>query len=81
MREEALGTDQGQRFVYVVNENDEISYRRVKTGFLTYGRRVIESGLQATDRVVVTGLQRVRPNIKVVPKQIDPKSDLAAELP
>jgi RND family efflux transporter MFP subunit len=80
VREEALGTDQGQRFVYVVNEKDEISYRRVKTGFLAHGRRVIESGLETTDRVVVTGLQRVRPNIKVVPKQIDPKSDLAAEL-
>ncbi|HEX4131943.1 MAG TPA: efflux RND transporter periplasmic adaptor subunit [Pirellulales bacterium] len=76
VREEALGTDQGQRFVYVVNENDEIVYRRVKTGFLIAGRRVIESGLKPGERIVVTGLQRVRPGVKVVPKLAE-KSDLA----
>jgi RND family efflux transporter MFP subunit len=78
VREEALGTDQGQRYVYVVDDKDEISYRRVKAGFLNEGRRVIESGLKTTDRVVVRGLQRVRPGVKVVPKPADSSSDLAA---
>ncbi|MBS0208118.1 MAG: efflux RND transporter periplasmic adaptor subunit [Planctomycetes bacterium] len=73
VHEESLGTDQGQRFLYVVNEKDEISYRRVQTGFLTAGMRVIQEGLEPGERVVVTGLQRVRPGVKVVPKWLDEK--------
>jgi RND family efflux transporter MFP subunit len=65
VREESLGADQGQRFVYVVNEKDEIVYRRVKVGMARGNRRVIESGLNLDDRVVVLGLQRVRPGTKV----------------
>jgi len=65
--EEALGADQGQRFVYVVNPQDEIEYRRVEIGWLTEGKRVIRSGLSADERVVVTGLQRIRPGAKVHP--------------
>lgn len=63
--EEALGSDQGQRFVYLVNPQNEIEYRRVEVGWLTNGRRVIHSGLELTDKVVVTGLQRIRPKTKV----------------
>src|SRR5262249_15528526 len=63
-----LGTDQGQRYLYVVNDNDEIVYRRVKAGMLTNGRRVIEDGLKPGERVVVNGLQRVRPGDKVTTK-------------
>jgi RND family efflux transporter MFP subunit len=68
VQEEALGTDQGQRFLYVVNEKDEVAYRRVQVGMLTHGNRVIESGLSPGERVVVNGLQRVRPGDKVTPK-------------
>ena len=68
VREEALGTDQGQRFVYVVDSANEVSYRRVKIGMLNGSRRVIEEGLKPGERVIVTGLQRVRPGIKVSPK-------------
>jgi len=68
IREEALGADQGQRFVYVVNDKDLIEYRRVTVGMSRGNRRVIETGLTLTDRVVVTGLQRVRPGTKVAAK-------------
>ncbi len=68
VQEESLGADQGQRFVYVVNEKNEIVYRRVTVGQLNNGRRAVETGLTAQDRVVVTGLQRVRPGMKVSPK-------------
>jgi RND family efflux transporter MFP subunit len=68
--EEALGSDQGQRFVYLLNENDEVVYRRVKLGLLKQGRRVIEEGLATTDRVIVSGLQRARPGVKVQPKMV-----------
>lgn len=66
--EQAMGTDQGRKFVYVVNDQDEVTYRPVKTGTLDHGMRVIEEGLTLEDRVVVTGLQRIRPGAKVVPK-------------
>jgi RND family efflux transporter MFP subunit len=77
VREEALGTDQGQRFLYVVDDKNEVAYRRVKVGLLTGGRRVIESGLKPNERVVVTGLQRVRPGTKVLPKVADNAHELA----
>jgi RND family efflux transporter MFP subunit len=69
--EQALGSDQGQKYVYVVNDQNEAVYRPVKVGRLYGGLRVIESGLATTDKVIVIGLQRVQPGIKVDPKQID----------
>ncbi|HET6326549.1 MAG TPA: efflux RND transporter periplasmic adaptor subunit [Planctomycetaceae bacterium] len=66
--EQALGSDQGQKFVYVVNDKKEAIYRPVKVGRLYDGLRVIESGLSKTDKVVVIGLQRVQPNTVVEPK-------------
>ena len=65
--EQALGTDQGQKFLYVVTANDEIEYRPVQVGKVHDRLRVISQGLTADERVVVTGLQRVRPGIKVKP--------------
>ena len=58
--EEALATDQGQRFVYVIDQSNHVVYRRVKVGMLLAGRRVITEGLAIDDRVAVTGLQRLR---------------------
>lgn len=62
--EEAIGSDQGQRYVYLVNDKDEAVYRRVTPGPQAGKLRVVE-GLAPTDRVVVSGLQRVRPGSKV----------------
>lgn len=69
VREESLGTDQGQRYVFVVDGKNEVEYRRVKVGWLTNGLRVIEEGINPQDRVIVTGLQRVRAKAKVNPKE------------
>lgn len=66
--EEALGSDQGQPFLYVVNGLDEVEYRRVVVGPLVSGRRVVKENLGENDRVIVAGLQRVRPGIKVTPR-------------
>ena len=68
--EQALGTDQGQKFVYVINDKDEAVYRRVTVGRPSDGLRVIAGGLSAGERVVVGGLQRVRPNAAVTPKAV-----------
>ncbi|MCE9604559.1 MAG: efflux RND transporter periplasmic adaptor subunit [Planctomycetia bacterium] len=77
--EESLGTDQGERFVYVVNEKDEAVYRRVHVGWLTEGRRVVEDGLEPTDRVVVNGLQRIKAGAKVVPQFAKPAASTTAQ--
>lgn len=68
VREESLGADQGQRFVYLVNEANKIQYQRVQVGMARGNRRVIETGVKPTDKVVVTGLQRVRPGVEVTTK-------------
>ena len=68
--EQAVGTDQGQKFVYVVDNKDEVSYRRVNVGKLREGMRVITEGISPGERIVVTGVQRVRPGIKVEAKLI-----------
>ena len=65
--EEALQADQGQRFLYVLNENDEVQYRRVNIGPLLSGWRVIEDNLKLEERVVISGQQRVKPGKKAAP--------------
>ncbi|MFO1021834.1 MAG: efflux RND transporter periplasmic adaptor subunit [Planctomycetales bacterium] len=74
VQEEALGTDQGQRYVYVINDKDEVKYQRVSIGALVDGKRVIDQGVSLNDRIIVTGLQRVRPGIKVTPKPYEVSS-------
>lgn len=64
--ERALGTDQGRKYLLLVDENKKVQYRRVEVGPLQNdGLRVIESGILATDTVIVSGLQLVRPKMEV----------------
>lgn len=63
--ERAIIRDQGQTFVYLVNEKDEVVNRRVTLGTLHEGLRVIDEGVKAGDRVIINGLQRVRPGAEV----------------
>ena len=72
--EEALGSDQGQKFLYIVNGNGEATYRRVQVGSLQDGLRVITSGLTEEDRVIVDGLQQIKPGDKVRPKSTETTS-------
>jgi RND family efflux transporter MFP subunit len=67
--ERAIGTDQGQKFVYVVNDKNEVVYRPVQLGAMHDGLRAITEGLTATDRIIIDGLQRVRPGSVVAPKE------------
>ncbi len=66
----AIGTDLGNQFVYVVDQAHKVQYRKVYTGALFHGLRVIDSGLAPTDVVVVNGLQRVRPGVQVNPQKV-----------
>lgn len=67
----AIDTDQGQKIVYVVDSDNKIISRPVDLGTLQDGLRVIESGLTPSDRVVVNGLQRIRPGVTVDPKLVE----------
>ena len=63
--ERALAQQQGQRYVYVVSAEQKIERRNVTVGRRDGALRVIETGLQPGDRVVVQGQQRVRPGVEV----------------
>ena len=63
-----VGTDQSQKFVLVVNDKNEAQYRTVKLGPVVDGKRVIRSGLKEGEKIIVNGMQRVRPGIVVHPE-------------
>jgi len=66
--DEAIGSEQARKFVYVVRPDDTVAQKYVELGPLFEGSRVIRSGVEASDRVVVEGLMRVRPGAKVTPQ-------------
>jgi RND family efflux transporter MFP subunit len=68
--ERAVGTDQSQKFVLALGENNTVVYRSVKLGAAVDGKRVVRDGLRAGDQIVVNGLQRVRPGMTVAPEVI-----------
>jgi len=65
--ETALASDQTGRFALVVDEEDKVGFRRVRVGALDGSMRVISEGLTTNDRVIVNGLQGVRPGMSVKP--------------
>ncbi len=67
----AIDTDQGQKVLYVVNEKNEVVSRPVRLGALHDGLREIADGLKPGERVIVSGLQQVRPGVTVEPKLVD----------
>ena len=86
--EQAIGTDQGRKFVYLVrkgkvkevdkktgkeveHEGDVVVSQPIKVGALQKGLRVVDQGLALNDKVIVSGLQRVRPNKEVRPISLE----------
>src|SRR5581483_9230211 len=67
----ALDTDQGQKVVYVVGKDNRVASRPVRLGTLHDGLREITDGLKPGERVIVNGLQLVRPGLTVEPKLVD----------
>lgn len=68
LADDAIGTDQARRFVYVVGADNVAQYREVKLGPLIDGLRVVREGVTPTDRIIVNGLQRVRTGAPVTPQ-------------
>jgi multidrug efflux system membrane fusion protein len=66
----AIGTDQDKRFVLVVDSANKTAYREVRLGNLHDGLRIVEDGLKPGERIVVNGLQRVRPGDPVTPHPV-----------
>ncbi|MBA3962643.1 MAG: efflux RND transporter periplasmic adaptor subunit [Chthoniobacterales bacterium] len=67
--DEAVVSDQSQKFVWIVNAENKAEYRKVKPGPLNDGLRVMSEGLKPNERVIVLGLQNVRPGIAVEAKE------------
>ena len=67
--DEAIGTDQATRFVYVVGSNDVPERRTVELGPLVEGLRVVRKGIGPDDWVVIRGQQRILPDQKIIPKR------------
>ncbi|WP_316979118.1 efflux RND transporter periplasmic adaptor subunit [Shumkonia mesophila] len=68
--ERAVGTDQDKKFVMVVGEDNKAAYREISLGATAGGLRVVADGLKAGERIVVNGLQRLRPGALVAPKEV-----------
>jgi multidrug efflux system membrane fusion protein len=77
--DKAISSDQGLKYVYVVDSESKVQYRRVTTGSLEPdGLRVISEGLESGDRVVVGGLQQVKPKVVIKPDQVSMPSIASA---
>jgi len=77
IRDDAVGTDQDRKFVFVLKPDSTVDYRAITLGPMDKGLRVVKHGLAPGERVVVNGLQRVRPGAKVTPSVVPmtPPSD------
>lgn len=69
--DKAIGTDLNNKFVLIVDENNVVQYRGVTLGEKLGGLRIISSGLDANDKIVVNGLQRVRPGAEIFPEVVN----------
>jgi RND family efflux transporter MFP subunit len=60
-------SDQSRRFVWALDKDDMPEQRVVEPGNLERGLRIVRAGLKRDDRIVINGMQRVRPGAKVAP--------------
>lgn len=73
--EGAIGNDQSKKFVYVVGANNRVAYREVTLGQKVDGRRIVLSGLHAGERVIIDGMQQVKPDMAVEVREVAGVSD------
>jgi RND family efflux transporter MFP subunit len=68
VEEKTIGTDQANKFVLALTSSNTVAYRQVNLGPLADGKRIVRSGLEPGEKIVVNGLQRVRPGMAVTPQ-------------
>lgn len=78
IQDQSIGTDQDRKFVLVLNADSTVAYRSVTLGRMVGGLRSVESGLKPGEQVVINGLMRVRPGMKVTAKPAVMTSAVAA---
>jgi multidrug efflux system membrane fusion protein len=66
--ERAIGVDQDKKYVLVVDPAHKAHYREIKLGAAVDGGRIVTSGLNPGDRIIVEGLQKVRPGTQIAPQ-------------
>jgi len=83
VNERAVGTDQNKKFVLVVDADNKANYREVTLGAPANGLRIVTNGLKPGERIVVNGLQHIRPGALVAPTTVtmDAKAELAPAQP
>ena len=67
--ERSVGTDQANKFVLTLTSSNTVQYQAVELGPLVDGKRVVRSGLEVGEKIVVNGLARVRPGMPVTPQE------------
>jgi multidrug efflux system membrane fusion protein len=70
INERAVGTDQNKKFVFVVGADNKAAWREVTLGASNEGLRIVTSGLKPGERIVVNGLQRIRPGATLAPEAV-----------
>jgi RND family efflux transporter MFP subunit len=73
--ERSIGTDQANKFVLTLTSTNTVQYQAVELGPLIDGQRVVRSGLEAGEQIVMNGLARVRPGMPVTPQEQIAKSE------
>jgi multidrug efflux system membrane fusion protein len=81
VNERAIGTDQNKKYVMVVGADNKAAYREVTLGGFVDGLRMVTNGLTAGERIVVNGLQRVRPGALLAPKLVSMTGSDQAQAP
>jgi RND family efflux transporter MFP subunit len=79
INDRAIYTDQDRRFVLVVGEGDKLEYRAITTGPIIEGLRAVREGLKPGERIIVNGLQRVRPGMVVKPRMVPMEGEAAGQ--
>lgn len=69
--DKAVGTDLNNKFVLVLANDGTVEYRGVTLGEKVQGLRIVTQGLEAEDKIVVNGMQRVRPKMQIEPNMVD----------
>jgi RND family efflux transporter MFP subunit len=77
VEDRAIGSDQRGDYMLVVNDKNVVEYRPVKLGPRFDTMRVVDSGVKATDWVIVNGLQRARPGAQVKPEPVTAEDGMA----
>jgi RND family efflux transporter MFP subunit len=67
--ERAIGTDQAQKYVLTLTASNTVAYQAVTLGPAIDGQRIIRSGLSPGEKIIVNGMERIRPGMPVTPQE------------